>query len=145
MLCSTDGHSLHLERQQSEELAFSGAVLGAVADEVPLKRVWAVVGVAVVALAAATVALQSLGFAPAGCLIARSGYLPKLLGILMGIAGLGYLLDSFLLILSPALHAMIFPASLLPAFVAETSFCLWLLLKGVDVEKWKLQASSQPT
>jgi hypothetical protein len=50
---------------QSVELAFAGAVLGAVADGVPLKWVWAVVGVAVVALAAATVALQSLGFAPA--------------------------------------------------------------------------------
>lgn len=50
---------------QSLELAFAGAVLGAVADGVPLKRVWAVVGVAVIALAAATVALQSLGFAPA--------------------------------------------------------------------------------
>lgn len=33
--------------------------------EYSLKRVWTVVGVAVVALAAATVALQSLGFAPA--------------------------------------------------------------------------------
>jgi hypothetical protein len=50
---------------QTVELAFAGAVLGAVADGVPLKRVWAVVGVAVIALAAATIALQSLGFAPA--------------------------------------------------------------------------------
>jgi hypothetical protein len=50
---------------QSVELAFAGAVLGAVADGVPRKRVWAAVGVAVVALAAATIALQSLGFAPA--------------------------------------------------------------------------------
>jgi hypothetical protein len=50
---------------QSVELAFAGAVLGAAADGVPLKRVCAVVGVAVVVLAAATVALQSLGFAPA--------------------------------------------------------------------------------
>jgi hypothetical protein len=50
---------------QSVELAFAGGVLGAVADGVPLKRVWAAVGVAVVALAAATIALQSFGFAPA--------------------------------------------------------------------------------
>jgi len=27
--------------------------------------------------------------------------------------------------------AIIFPASLLPAFVAELSLCLWLLVKGV--------------
>jgi len=80
-----------------------------------------------------------------GYLIFRSGYLPKLLGVLMQIAGLGYLMDGFALILSPAFHAMIFPASLLPAFVAESSFCLWLLVKGVNVEKWKLRASAQPT
>jgi hypothetical protein len=50
---------------QTVELAFAGGVLGAVANGVPLKRVWTGVGVAVVALVAATVALQSLGFAPA--------------------------------------------------------------------------------
>lgn len=50
---------------QSVELAFAGAVLGAVADGVSLKRVWAMVGVAVVVLAAATIALQSMGLAPA--------------------------------------------------------------------------------
>jgi hypothetical protein len=50
---------------QSVELVFAGAVLGAVANGVSLKRVWAVVGVAVVVLAAATVTLQSLGLAPA--------------------------------------------------------------------------------
>ena len=41
----------------------------------------------------------------------------------MQIAGLGYLIDGFAFILSPAFHAIIFPASLLPAFVAESSFC----------------------
>lgn len=50
---------------QTVELAFAGAVLGAAADRVSLKRVWAVVGIGVVILAAATVALQSLGLAPA--------------------------------------------------------------------------------
>jgi hypothetical protein len=50
---------------QTVELAFAGGVLGAVANRVPLKRIWTVVGIAVVALAAATVALQSLGISPA--------------------------------------------------------------------------------
>lgn len=50
---------------QSVELAFAGAVMGAAADGVSLKRVWAIVGIAVVALAGATVALQSFGLAPA--------------------------------------------------------------------------------
>jgi hypothetical protein len=50
---------------QTVELAFAGAVLGAAADRVPLKRIWTVVSFAFVILAAATVALQSLGLAPA--------------------------------------------------------------------------------
>ena len=77
-----------------------------------------------------------------GYLIFRSGYLPKLLGVLMQIAGLGYLLDGFSLILSPAFHAMIFPASLMPAFVAELSVCLWLLVKGVNMETWTERTGS---
>jgi len=39
------------------------------------------------------------------------------------------------------LVAWLFPAVLLPAFVGETSLALWLLVKGVDVEKWKAQAA----
>jgi hypothetical protein len=30
-----------------------------------------------------------------------------------------------------------FPAILLPAFIGETSLCLWLLVKGVDLEEWR--------
>jgi len=79
-----------------------------------------------------------------GWLIHRAGFLPKVLGIMMAIAGAGYLLDGFALILSPALHAAIFPASLVPAFVAESSLCLWLLVKGVDVAKWEARARAAP-
>lgn len=50
---------------QTVELAFAGAVLGAAADRVPPKRIWAIVSLSFVVLAAATVALQSLGLAPA--------------------------------------------------------------------------------
>lgn len=77
-----------------------------------------------------------------GYLIFRSGYLPRAVGVLMQIAGLCYLTDSFALILSPSLADLLFPAILLPALVGEASLCLWLLVKGVNVEKWK-QASAQ--
>lgn len=50
---------------QTVELGLAGAVLGAHADGVSLKRIWAIVGAAVVVFAAATIALQSLGLAPA--------------------------------------------------------------------------------
>jgi hypothetical protein len=71
-----------------------------------------------------------------GYLIFRSGYLPKILGVLMQIAGVCYLINSFALFLSPAFENLIFPAVLVPPFVGESSLCLWLIVKGVNVAKW---------
>ncbi|HEX3526634.1 MAG TPA: DUF4386 domain-containing protein [Thermoanaerobaculia bacterium] len=72
-----------------------------------------------------------------GHLIFRSGYLPKALGILMQIAGVCYLINSFALLVAPALTDILFPAIMAPAFVGELSLCLWLLVKGVNVPKWE--------
>lgn len=71
-----------------------------------------------------------------GYLIFRSRYVPKVVGVLMAFAGACYLINSFALFTSPALSSRIFPAILVPAFIGETSLCLWLLVKGVDVERW---------
>jgi len=76
-----------------------------------------------------------------GYLIFRSGYLPRTIGVLMQIAGLSYLTDSFALILSPDFANRIFPAILVPAFIGEASLCLWLLVKGVNVEKWRARTA----
>jgi hypothetical protein len=85
------------------------------------------------------VALLVLGFCFLihGRLIFRSGFLPKTLGVLIQIAGLSYLTNSFAVLLAPAVADRIFPAILLPAFVAEGSLCLWLLVKGVNVGRWR--------
>jgi hypothetical protein len=77
-----------------------------------------------------------------GYLIFRSGYLPRILGVLMQIAGLCYLTNSFALIIAPAFADRLFPAILVPSFIAELSLCLWLLVKGVNVTKWEEQVSS---
>jgi len=66
-----------------------------------------------------------------GYLIFKSGYLPKTIGILMAAAGLSYLTHSFTLIAVPRLASVLFPAIFFPAFVGESSFAMWLLLKGV--------------
>jgi hypothetical protein len=71
-----------------------------------------------------------------GYLIFKSGYLPKLLGVLMQIAGLSYLMACFAALFAPALADVITPAILLPPLIGESSFCLWLLIKGVDVGRW---------
>lgn len=78
-----------------------------------------------------------------GYLIFKSGYLPKTVGVLMQIAGVCYLTNSFALILSPAFADKLFPAILVPAFIGELSLCLWLLVKGVNVEKWEARVGAQ--
>lgn len=72
-----------------------------------------------------------------GYLIFKSGYLPKAIGILMQIAGMCYLVNSFALILVPSFSDMLFPFILLPPFIGELSLCLWLIFKGVKISVWE--------
>lgn len=72
-----------------------------------------------------------------GYLIFKSGFLPRVLGVLILIAGLCYLVNSFALILFPAVSDSIFQVVMAPIFLSELSMCLWLLVKGVNVTKWK--------
>ena len=70
-----------------------------------------------------TLALLFFGFTFLfhGYLIFRSGFLPKVLGIMIQIAGLCYLTNSFIYFLAPAVTGVLFPWILLPCFVAELS------------------------
>jgi hypothetical protein len=72
-----------------------------------------------------------------GCLILRSAFLPRILGVLMAFAGLGWLT-----FLSPPLANYLSPYILVLGFLAELSLCLWLLVMGVNVQRWKEQASA---
>jgi hypothetical protein len=76
-----------------------------------------------------------------GYLIFKSGYLPKLIGVLMQIAGLSYLTACFAALFAPAFADLIIPAILLPPLIGESSFCLWLLVKGVNIAKWRERVS----
>jgi hypothetical protein len=80
-----------------------------------------------------------------GYLIVKSGLLPRLLGILLGIAGVSYLVNSTALLLHPALASALFPAILLPAFIGELALSLWLLAKGVDASAWQRLTSVNPS
>jgi hypothetical protein len=77
-----------------------------------------------------------------GYIIRRSGFLPGVLGLGMQIAGVCYLVNSFALILAPTIAQLLFPAILLPPFIAELSLSLWLIIKGVDVVLWKEKAAA---
>jgi Domain of unknown function (DUF4386) len=78
-----------------------------------------------------------------GYLIAKSGYLPKIIGLLMQLAGLSYLTACFAALFAPAFADLITPVILIPPLIGESSLCLWLLVKGVSVEKWKERMNVQ--
>ncbi len=63
-------------------------------------------------------------------LLYKSEYFPKTLGVLLGLAFVSYLVDSLAKFLVPGYDTANFPLLMLPALVAEVSFCLWLLVKG---------------
>jgi hypothetical protein len=65
-----------------------------------------------------------------GYLIFRSAFLPRVLGVLMMFAGLGWLT-----FLAPTLANHLSPGILVLGFVAELLLMLWLLVKGVNVLK----------
>lgn len=74
-----------------------------------------------------------------GYLLFRSGYFPRTLGVLMAIAGLSYLTNSFTLILAPEYSGAILPVLAL-ALIGELSLALWLIVKGVNLPKWEERA-----
>lgn len=79
-----------------------------------------------------------------GYLMFKSGYFPRIIGIMQIIAGLSYLINSFAQILSPAFAAGLFPAIVVPAFIGELATCLWLLIKGLNVQKWNERVGAGP-
>jgi len=71
-----------------------------------------------------------------GHLIFQSKFLPRIIGILIALAGLGYL--TFLW--PPLGDHLFFPYILVPGVVGEGSLTLWLILFGVNAERWMQQA-----
>jgi Domain of unknown function (DUF4386) len=76
-----------------------------------------------------------------GYLIFRSKFLPRLLGVFLSVSGLSYQL-----FLSPSLSAKLFHSVIMPAgMLGELSLILWLIIFGVNTERWKEQANSAGT
>ena len=72
-----------------------------------------------------------------GYLILRSNFLPRILGALMVLAGLGYLT-----FLWPSLGASLTPYNYLPGALGEWTLTVWLLIKGVNQQRWDEQAAA---
>jgi hypothetical protein len=71
-----------------------------------------------------------------GYLVYKSGFLPRILGVLLMIAGFGLLIDFATFFLFPNFDA----SFALYTFWGEPLFALWLLIKGVNVKEWEKRA-----
>lgn len=72
-----------------------------------------------------------------GYLMFTSGYLPKTVGVLYQLAGVAYLFNSFVLVLAPQFAGRAFMIMAAPVLLGELSFAVWLLIKGVRIERWR--------
>jgi hypothetical protein len=74
-----------------------------------------------------------------GYLILKSTFLPGFLGVLMVFAGLGWLI-----FLSPSLANYIANAIEALGILAEAALMLWLLVMGVNEQRWNVQSRPEP-
>jgi hypothetical protein len=70
---------------------------------------------------------------PLGCLVVKSGYFPKPLGVLLIVGGVAYIAHLFTQILAPALGPSTTPVFISIAGASELCFLAWLLIKAVRV------------
>jgi hypothetical protein len=73
---------------------------------------------------------------PLGYLVYKSGFLPRIIGILLMISCFGYLIDFSAFFMFPGSNVTI---NMFTGW-AELILCLWLLIKGVNVEQWEKAA-----
>jgi hypothetical protein len=76
----------------------------------------------------------ALWLVPLGILVYRSGFLPGVLGILLVVGGCGLLLEVFIHFLFPNC-VIVNTILLIPHTIAEFSFLIWILVKGVNESK----------
>ncbi len=81
-----------------------------------------------------------------GYLVCKSGYIPKLIGIILMIAFLYYLIDNSVKILTPGFEKfdfIILQILGIPAWIGEIALAIWLLIKGVKVKTSDLDLHQQ--
>jgi hypothetical protein len=78
-----------------------------------------------------------------GWLILRSTFLPRVLGVLLTVAGLCYLTNSVADILGvgPLMRVDVLPV----AYLAELALSLWLVTMGVNAERWHREQQGRVT
>ena len=73
-----------------------------------------------------------------GYLIFKSTFLPRILGVLLAIGGLGYMTYLY----PPLAYCLFVPYIAAAAALGEIPLELWLIVRGVNGQRWKEQASA---
>ena len=71
---------------------------------------------------------------PMGYLVFKSRFIPRFVGLLLVIAGVGYVVQSFGIFLGYSVNIIMFTG------LGEAVFLLWLLIRGVNAQQWKKRA-----
>jgi len=71
-----------------------------------------------------------------GYLILHATFMPRIIGLFLAIEGVCYLVNSFVDFLAPGFANTVL-AILMVSGLAEVLLCLWLLVMGVNVAKWR--------
>ena len=93
---------------------------------------------------AITLAVFSSALCLDGYLVYVSTFVPKAIGVLLVIASACYLVNSVANLLDLPLGPLD-GLVLIPAFLGELSFCFWLLVRGVDEERWQAVHAASAT
>jgi hypothetical protein len=83
--------------------------------------------------------LLNLWLFPLGYLVFKSGFLPKILGILLIVDGFAMEIWAFKFFFLPG-YEVITTLCMTAGLIAEASLCLWLLIKGVKDQKQEVLA-----
>jgi len=78
----------------------------------------------------------ALWLIPLGILVYKSGFLPKVLGILLVVGGCGLFAEVITYFLFPG-YEIVNTILIIPQTIAESAFLLWILIRGINESKVK--------
>ena len=81
---------------------------------------------------------------PFGLLVFKSGFLPRILGVLLIAAGFGYLADSLTPLLLPSYENMVGRWAAIPLTLGEPAIILWFLLVGAKDQPLPRESTAGP-
>ena len=78
-----------------------------------------------------------------GCLVLRSTFMPRIIGPLMWLDGVGGLTFALAGFLSPPLAKLMYPyIPFVTVAIGEGALYFWLIIKSVDALRWQEQAAA---